>query len=141
MNAKERFQNEIRPYVLEGLLREVFESEMFTLVCIANSGYCMYFHDEVDKETGLTWGFYLKGREFAVFMEDPTFENFKWLNYACQQRGEKRAILFTPQVAQKFRELKKRLDAENKVEVDLELEQQLVEAAKRKAKRRFRWFL
>ena len=59
-------------------------------------------------------------------------ENFQWLNYAWQQRKENRAVLFTPQLAQKFRELKKRLDRERKVEVDLELEKQLVEAARKK---------
>ena len=65
-------------------------------------------------------------------MEEPTMEQFKLLNYACQRNNDKRAVLFTPQLACKFRELKKRLDAEGKMEVDLELEKRLVAEAKRK---------
>lgn len=132
MNNKEKFKQEIRPYVLEGLIREVFDTNDFTITCAANSAYCIYFHNERDRKTNLTWGFYLKGNEFATFMEEPTMENFRWLNYACQQRNENRAVLFTPQLAQKFRALKQKLDRERKVEVDLELEKQLVEAAKKK---------
>lgn len=39
---------------------------------------------------------------------------------------------FHPELADKFRQLKKKLDAEQKIEVDLDLERRLVEEAKRK---------
>lgn len=131
-NHIERYNQEISPYVSEGLIRVVFQTKAFTITCAANSAYAIYFHEEVDKKTNLTWGFYLKGNEFQKFMEEPTMEQFKYLNYACQQKGENRAVLFTPQLADKMRALKKQLDAQKKVEVDLDLEKQLVEAAKRK---------
>ena len=132
MNQKERFKQEIRPYVEERLVRDVFDTKEFTITCAANSAYCIYFHDEVEPKTNLTWGFYLKGNEFATFMEEPTMQNFKWLNLACQKRKENRAVLFTPELAQKFRALKKQLDLQGKTEVDLALEKRLVEAAGRK---------
>lgn len=130
-DALERFQREIRPYVSEGLHRVVFQTGEFAVTCAANSAYAIYFPGEVDPATDFTWGFYLKGNEFQKFMEAPTMEQFRWLNRACQQRGENRAIQFTPQLAEKFRALKKQLDAQKKTEVDLALEAQLVAAAKR----------
>ena len=39
---------------------------------------------------------------------------------------------FHPELADKFRQLKKKLDAEQKIEVDLDMERQLVEETKRK---------
>ena len=130
MNNKERFKKEIQGYVEEGLVRDVFDNEEFTITCIADSAYCIYFHDEVDSVTGLTWGFYLKNKEFEKFMEDPTVEHFKWLSFECYKRRENRTVLFTPKVAQKFREIKADLDNQNKTKVDLELEQKLVNEAR-----------
>lgn len=131
MNNKERFKKEIQGYVEEGLVREVFDNEEFTITCIANSAYCIYFHDEIDSVTGLTWGFYLKGKEFEKFMEDPTVEHFKWLNFECYKRRENRTVLFTSKVAQKFREIKEQQASQNKMGVDLELEQKLVNDARK----------
>lgn len=59
-------------------------------------------------------------------------ESLKWFNYACKTQGIKRAFTFHPELADKFRQLKKKLDAEQKIEVDLDLERRLVEEAKRK---------
>jgi len=131
MNNKERFKKEIQGYVEEGLIRDIFDEEEFTLTCIADSIYCIYFHDEVDSATGLTWGFYLKGKEFETFMEDPTVEHFKWLNFEAYKRKDNRAMLFTPRVAEKFRELKVQLESQNKTKVDLKLEQNLVDEARK----------
>ena len=72
------------------------------------------------------------GREFKTFMEEPTLENFKCFNYVCQQNGENRGFAFTPDLIAKFRGLRKKLEAEGKIEVDLELEKRLVAEAKRK---------
>ena len=59
-------------------------------------------------------------------------ESLKWFNYACKTQGINRAFTFHPELADKFRQLKKKLDAEQKIEVDLDLERRLVEEAKRK---------
>lgn len=132
MDKKQKYKNDVQSYISEGIIREVFEGDDLTVTCFVNSTYAIFLHGIIDKTNDLTVGFRLRGPEFARFMEEPTLENFKWLNYACTQAGENRA--FTPNEAlmAKFRELKKRLDAQKKVEVDLELEQQLVEAAKKK---------
>ncbi len=132
---RQKYKQDVAPYIAEGLIREVYEGDGFTITCVVNSAYAIFLHGIINKENGLTVGFHIRGKEFEIFMDEPTMENFKWLNYACQQRGENRAFSFTPQLAHKFRELKRRLDAEKKVEVDLQLEQRLVETAKRKQRR------
>ena len=132
MNGKQKYKDDVKPFVLEGILREVFESEGLTVTCFANSTYAIFLHGFIDKTNGLTVGFRLKGKEFAKFMEEPTMENFKWLNYACQQRGENRGFTPTPLLLEKFREVKRLLDRQRNVEVDLALEKQLVDEATRK---------
>ncbi len=132
MDKKQKYKNDVQPYISEGIIREVFEGDGLTVTCFVNSTYAIFLHGIINKENNLTVGFRLRGPEFAKFMEEPTLENFKWLNYVCTQEGENRAFSPTPQLMAKFRELKKRLDAQRKVEVDLELEQQLVAEAKKK---------
>ena len=113
-------------------MRVVFQTTVFTVLCVVNSVYAIMIHSAIDTETKLTCGMHFRGGEFKKFMEEPTMENFKWFNYACQQRGEKRGFAFTPNLIAKFRELRKKLEAEGKIEVDLELEKRLVAEAKRK---------
>ena len=55
----EKYNQEIRAYVSEGLIRVLFQTKDFTITCAANSAYAIYFHNEVDTKTNLTWGFYL----------------------------------------------------------------------------------
>ena len=128
----EKCNRELHPYMAEGLMRAVFQTTEFTVVCVANSAYAIMIHSAIDTETKLTCGMVFIGREFKMFMEEPTMENFKCFNYVCQQRGEKRGFAFTPDLIAKFRELRKKLEAEGKIEVDLELEKRLVAEAKRK---------
>lgn len=132
MDKVQKYKNDIKPYVLEGIVREIFETEGLTVTCLSNSAYAIFLHGLIDPATNLTIGFCLVGKEFEAFMESPTLENFKWLNHVCQTKGENRGFVPSPELMAKFRELKKRLDRERKVEVDLKLEKQVVEDAKRK---------
>ena len=113
-------------------MRVVFQTTEFTVVCVVKYVYAIMIHSAIDTETKLTCGMVFIGREFKMFMEEPTLENFKCFNYVCQQRGEKRGFAFTPDLIAKFRGLRKTLEAEGKIEVDLELEKRLVAEAKRK---------
>ena len=128
----EKCNRELHPYMAEGLMRVVFQTTEFTVLCVVNSVYAIMIHSAIDTETKLTCGMHFRGGEFKMFMEEPTMENFKWFNYACQKQGEKRGFAFTPDLIAKFRELRKKLEAEGKIEVDLELEKRLVAEAKRK---------
>ena len=128
----ENCNRELHPYMAEGLMRAVFQTTEFTVLCIVNSAYVVLLHGIIDKTNGLTCGLGFRAPEFHLFMEEPTMENFKCFNYVCQQNGENRGFVFTPDLIAKFRGLRKKLEAEGKVEVDLELEKRLVAEAKRK---------
>ncbi len=132
MNKKQKYKQEVQQYISEGIIREVFEGDGLTITCFVNSAYVIFLHGVIDKTNNKTVAFGLRGSEFADFMEDPTLEHFRWFNEACKRVGQNRAFTLNEQLMSKFRELKKRLDRERKVEVDLELEKQLVEAAKKK---------
>ena len=113
-------------------MRVVFQTIDFTVVCITNSAYVVFIHGAIDKTNNLTAALGFRGSEFETFMEEPTMESLKWFDYACQKQGISRAFTFDQKLADQFRELKKKLDAQQKIEVDLELERRLVEEAKRK---------
>ena len=132
MEKVERCNREIGKYISEGLMRVVFQTTDFTVACIVNSAYVVFVHGAIDKTNNLTAALGLRGSEFKTFMEEPTMESLKWFNYACQTQGINRAFTFDSKLADKFRELKKKLDAQHKIEVDLDLERRLVEEAKRK---------
>ena len=128
----EKCNRELHPYIAEGLMRVVFQTIDFTIICIANSAYVIMIHSAIDAVTKLTCGAAFRRSEFEFFMEEPTLENFRMFNIACQKQGYNRAFTFTPELIEKFRNLKKRLDAEQKTEVDLDLENRLAAEAKRK---------
>ncbi len=135
MNRKEKYQkykNDIGPYIAEGLIREVYEGDGFTATCFVNSAYAIFVHGVIDKTNHLSIGINLRRSEFALFMELPTLGNFISGYEALEKAGEKRGFTPNPELMAKFRDLKRKLDAENKVDVDLELEQRLVAEAKRK---------
>ena len=132
MEKLERINREIGKYISEGLMRVVFQTTDFTVVCIVNSAYAVFIHYAIDKTNNLTAALGFRGSEIETFMEEPTMESLKWFNYACLKNGMNRAFTFTPELAAKFRELKKKLDAQHKIEVDLDLERRFVEEAKRK---------
>ena len=132
MEKVERFQREIAAYLSEGLMRIVFQTIDFSVVCLVNSAYAVFVHGAIDKTNNLTAALHLRGSEFKTFMEEPTMESLKWFNYAWKTQGINRAFTFHPELADKFRQLKKKLDAELKIEVDPDLERRLVEEAKRK---------
>lgn len=134
MDKKQKYKQDVQPYLSEGIIREVFEGTGLTVTCFSNSAYVIFLHGVIDKTNNQTVAFGLRAPEFVEFMEEPTLENFRWLNEACLQVGQNRAFTLNEQLMSKFRELKKRLDAQKKVEVDLELEKQLVEAANKKYK-------
>ena len=128
----EKCNRELSPYIAEGLMRVVFQTTDFTVVFIVNSTYVVFVHSAIDKTNNLTAALGFRGSEFKMFMEEPTMESLKWFNYACQKQGMNRAFTFDPKLADKFREMKKKLDAQQKIEVDLDLEKRLVAEAKRK---------
>lgn len=132
MEKVERFHREIAAYLSEGLMRIVFQTIDFSVVCLVNSAYAVFVHGAIDQTNNLTAALHLRGSEFALFMEEPTMESLRGFNCACLSQGMNRAFTFTPELADKFRQLKKKLDAEQKIEVDLDLERRLVEEAKRK---------
>ena len=129
---KNKYKEDVQQYISEGIIREVFEGDGLTVTCFANSAYVIFLHGVIDKTNNQTVAFGLRGSEFADFMEEPTLETFRWLNEACLQVGQNRAFTLNEQLMAKFRELKKRLEAEGKVEVDLALEKQLVDEAEKK---------
>lgn len=132
MDKRQKYKQDVQRYVSEGLIREVFEGDGLTVTCFANSAYVIFLHGIIDKTNNKTVAFGLRGSEFADFMEAPTLETFRWLNQACLQVGQNRAFTLNEQLMANIRKIKQRLDRERKVEVDLALEKQLVDAATRK---------
>ena len=65
----EKFNREIGPYIAEGLMRVVFQTTEFTVLCIVNSAYVVLLHGIIDKTNGLTCGLGFRAPEFHIFME------------------------------------------------------------------------
>ena len=128
----ERLNREISGYISEGLMRVVFQTTDFTVACLSNSAYIAFIHGAIDKTNNLTAALGFRRSSFEAFMEEPTIESLMSYNQACLMQGLNRAFTFDAKLADQFRELKKKLDAELKIEVDLDLERRLVEEAKRK---------
>lgn len=139
MDKHQKLWNDYRSYLEEGLMRVVYETDELIIVCFVNSTYTILLPGIVDKTNNLTVAFGLKSTEFPLFMEEPTLENFRWLNQACLKMEKNRAFTLTPEFMDKIRDLKKKLGG--KVEVDLALEHKLVqEAINRPKKEKKKWY-
>lgn len=134
MTGKEKCLKEIKPYIDEGLMRVVFETDWFLICNIIDATYGMFLFDEVDPKSGLTCMFNLRMDEFEQMVKNPTRHTFKTISYNASQGGIHRTFVCTPNLMRKFRDIKHDSDPENP-DIDPEKERSILESLNKKKKR------
>ncbi len=132
MNNSEKFSREMQQYFAEGLIKEIFRTGELSICNLADAQHAAFPFDVVDKKTNMQVGFLLTEQEFPTFMEEPTVENLKWLNYATVQKREQRDFILNSKLVEKLRVLQSKIRNQNIQYIDPEVERQIVEAAKEK---------
>ena len=134
MDGKEKCMKEIKPYISEGLMRVVFETDWFLICNIVDATYGMFLFGENDPKSGLTCMFNLRMDEFEQMVKNPTRRTYQTISYNARQGGIHRMFVCTPTLMKKFREIKANSDPENP-EISPEKEQNILDNAGKKKKK------
>ena len=131
--GKERYRKDYGQYIQEGWIREIYDAGWGMFCAVSESSYVVFVYGAIDATKDLTALFLLKGEEIFKLLEDPSLDNFKWLNYATQQQKENRAYTIDPPLAAKLRELYHSWGPDRPPEIDRARESaRLAEIAKKR---------
>lgn len=129
MTDKQRLDNELKPLIREGLLRNVLNTNDFEVYALCENGYIAFPYGEFDNETGLNVFALLTNREFEMLMETPLIEMLRTIITVEVEKGQQKLFVFTDELLDKFREIKQRVEANPQFQVNKEGEQALVKQA------------